>query len=225
MIFCKPFITEIEQTMGAEQSQTNTVDYEEKLFNKLGCFVQNKAIMPSSAAVLMYQLKNLKPDQVDLSRADQATRDEFARIHYNVNSENWFYDGDCNFTSEFLDQVSCLVDETGCNKWVAFYGFVLNEYDVERTKQYCSDNFVDNKQSVYGIPLRSEDEGWRVMYEKVLELPSVKMYRPPEGYRVQHRQPNGMNQQMLMQMLGGHGHDHEDDDQDDPLELDEHIQP
>jgi hypothetical protein len=208
--------------MGAEQSQTAEVEYEEKIFTKLGCIAQNKAILPSNAAVLMYQLKNLKPNEVDLTRADQTTRDEFARMRYNENSGIWFYDGDYNYTSEFLDHVAKMVDETGCNKWVTFYGFVLNDYDVERTKHYCYDNFANTKQSVYNIPLQSDAEGWRIIYEKILELPSIKTYRPPEGYRVQRRQQNDVNANILRRMFSDHNDNQyyqEDEDDDQVPEL------
>jgi hypothetical protein len=199
--------------MGVGQSQENQADYKDKLFNKLGALKQNKALMPLAAAMVFYQIKDLKPDQVDLSRADVAQRTEFAKMKYDENFGEWFYDGDCNNTNVLLDQVSNMAEALDCDKWLVLYTFIRTGYNVDETKQYCADNKVNMLSPVFDIPLKNDQEGWRVMYEKILELGNVAQYVPPAGYKIKHLM--SAEQQFIQHMMNyGHGHNHDDQDQD-----------
>lgn len=172
--------------MGVGQSQVE-VDYEAKLFTKLGALKQNKAIMPLAAAVVMYQIKDLTPADVDLSRADAVQTAEFAKMTYDENTGQWFYDGDCNNVDVLLDQVTKIVDELDCNKWFVLYTFIRFGYDVALTSEYCRANKVNKKTPVFNITREKDVEGWRVMYEKILELENVELYEPPADYKITRR--------------------------------------
>ena len=199
-------------------------DYRSELMTKINVWKKTKSLLPTVVSDLMYQLKRVKPVDVDLSRCTQEQRDAFAKMTYNSNSESWFYEDDFDFQNEFLSQVDKINSELGSNYWTGLFAFIQAGYDIEATKTWIRANFVGPVGHPFGNV--HMDDGWRVILEKVNELPEVKAYRPPEGYRV-IRQAQPSQEEMMRMMMGGHGHSHgydgdsDDEDRSDPQEPDQ----
>lgn len=201
----------------ADGNENQSRDYRNELLTKIGAWQQTKSLLPTVVSDLMFQLKDVSPDDVDMGRCTQEQRDAFSKLTYNRNIERWFYDGDFDFRSEFLSQVDEINRELGSNPWTGLYGFIQAGYDIEATKTWIRANFIGPAGRPFGIV--HKDDGWRIVFEKVNELPEIKTYRPPADYRVTRQQPS--HEEMMRMMMGGHSHEHKNDSDTESTEDDE----